>query len=85
MEPVQFKGQQRFLGAPRGWDQDDTECVALPVKLSEVNGLPALTSYWKPTPEELAALNAGELVKFTIIGSGQPPVLLEVERCEEIA
>ena len=45
----------------------------------EVEGLPVVKSYWRPTPEELAALNAGGLVALSVVGTTMPPVALEVE------
>ena len=83
MDPVQFKGQEIVLQAPAAWDQSDTQCTPLAVKRSEVNGLPALSSYWKPTPNELLMIANGAHIKFTIVGRGLPPIMLEVERCEE--
>ena len=84
MDPVLFKGHDRVLGAPAAWDQTDTACAPLAIKHTEVNGLPSLTSYWRPTLEELALLGAGAHVKFTLVGRGMPPVMIEIERCEEI-
>lgn len=37
---------------------------------------PVIMSYWKPTPEEIAELNAGGYVRLTIVGTGMPPVAL---------
>jgi hypothetical protein len=36
-------------------------------------------SAWKPTPEELTALNAGNPVILSVYGRGHPPVRLSVE------
>lgn len=44
-------------------------------------GVPVIRSFWKPDALELAALNAGNSVVLTILGSGMPPVCLGVEAC----
>lgn len=36
-----------------------------------------LVSRWEPTPKELAALNAGGSIELWIMGSQQPPVMLQ--------
>ena len=67
------------LGAPKGWDQAALPCGALPVTRTEAEGQPCIASYWKPTAEELAALNAGGLVALWVIGATMPPVSLQVD------
>lgn len=44
-----------------------------------VNGTntPAMITAWFPTPEELAALNAGAPVHLRILGMQHPPVMIE--------
>jgi len=44
-----------------------------------VNGIntPAMITAWFPTPEELAALNAGAPVHLRILGVQHPPVMIE--------
>ena len=39
-------------------------------------GVPAMESAWFPTPEELAAINAGAPVILRIMGTIHPPVLI---------
>lgn len=85
MNPVQFKGQTRLLGAPAGTPPG--ECESLPIKLTALPGTTYgghIQSYWKPDSGELAALNAGAHVRLTIHGGAHPPVWLDVERCEEL-
>lgn len=67
--------------APKEWTPSrDGECSSLPVKHVLVNGVHAgIKSFWKPTPEELAALNEGACITLTIIGTRHPPVALKVE------
>ena len=38
-----------------------------------------ISSYWKPTAEELAMLAAGFPIKLSILGDRHPPVAVEVE------
>ncbi len=37
-----------------------------------------MVTAWLPTPEELAALNAGAAVHVRILGSDHPPLMLSV-------
>ncbi len=68
-------GATNRLGAPASWDPErDGNCAHLWVRIVG-NGC---ESAWEPTPEELAALNAGGSVVLRVIG-GQPPVALWVE------
>lgn len=53
-------------------------CSTLPV-VSDGRGF---SSFWKPTPEELAALAAGATVQLIVLGSGHPPVSLYVNNPE---
>lgn len=82
MDILEFEGQTRVLGAPRNWDQQRIECGGLPIIDYEISGVPCMSSFWKPTEEELAQLNAGAHIKLTIIGQSHPPVCVEVGRCE---
>jgi hypothetical protein len=43
-----------------------------------MQGMPVILSYWKPTPKELAELNAGGHVRLIIVGEAMPPVALAV-------
>jgi hypothetical protein len=38
----------------------------------------AMQSTWEPTPNELENLNKGARVILTIVGTGHPPVMLDV-------
>jgi hypothetical protein len=79
MEKVQHSSNNMVLGAPPGWQQDVLPCDALPVTLTEMNGLPTVVSFWKPTADELLLLCAGGSVALSIIGESMPPVSLSVE------
>lgn len=79
MRPTQHISNNRVLGAPPAWDQNDTPCMALPITDAFLNGLPTVKSYWKPTPEELQALNRGEHVVLWSLGHSMSPTTLSVE------
>jgi hypothetical protein len=79
MQHILHSTNNDVLGAPAGWDQKDLPVDALPITRTEVNGVPAVASFWKPTAEELAALNAGGSVSLWVLGETMPPVSLEVE------
>jgi hypothetical protein len=79
MTPVKIKGATRCFDAPKDWDENlDGPCDALFVRDGLVNGVSTMTSTWKPSAEELAALNAGAMVELGICGSSHPPVFLTV-------
>ena len=58
MERTQHPTNNAVLGAPQGWDQKEVPCGALAITRTEMGGMPAVVSFWKPTADELAALNA---------------------------
>ena len=84
MRPVIFKGYEIALNAPRDWKPSrDGECSALPIRFSEYGGHRCMLSYWKPTPEELKALNEGYSLCLGVVGAVHPPVFMMVQRVEE--
>lgn len=78
MRKTQHPTNNAVLGAPTGWDQGELPCGALPITRTEVDGVPAVVSYWTPSAQELAALNAGKPVALWVVGQTMPPVALEV-------
>jgi hypothetical protein len=79
MNRIQHPSNNAVLGAPQGWDQKELPCNALPITRTECEGMPAVVSFWRPTAEELAALNEGAAVALWVIGRTMPPVSLSVE------
>jgi hypothetical protein len=79
MNRTQHPSNNLVLGAPSGWNQGELPCGALPVTRMVVEGKPAIVSFWKPTSEELVALNRGSSVALWVIGDTMPPVSLEVD------
>ena len=79
---TQHPSNTRVLGAPSGWDQSALPCDALPVTDVVCDGHPGIASFWRPSPEELAALQAGAVVSLWVFGSVMPPVAVEVTRLD---
>ena len=68
-------GPPRNAASTRGLE----DCGTLPVLVDQVpdRDLPICRSYWTPTADELAALNAGEPVQLAVWGV-QVPVDVQV-------
>ena len=48
---------------------------ALPAEQSTLEGKPCLTSFWRPTPEEIARIQAGDVIFISLLGSWiHPPI-----------
>lgn len=80
MKAIEFEGQTILLGPPPGTPRG--ECGALPVIAYPERRV--LSSFWKPSPEELIMLNNGAHVRLDVYGGGHPPVALSVERANEL-
>lgn len=64
-----IKGATHNPGAPRDWTEANGPCGTLPIiHRRDAHGNPESVSAWKPTPEELAQLNAGGFVILSVIG-----------------
>lgn len=79
MRPTQHPSNTRVLGAPAGWDQQQLECSALAITDVTVDEQPAVVSFWQPSTEELAILNAGGTIALWVFGRDMPPVALHAE------
>src|SRR5688572_6034252 len=55
------------LRPPPGWDQETLPCASLPVRASQLDGLPVMESFWRPSPQELEALNARGYVVLQVL------------------
>ena len=62
---------------------DTTGTVPLPVAKHEEGGYACISSFWRPTAEELAALNRGSVVMLTVLGNGISPMRLQVVPSDE--
>jgi len=75
MQIGRIEGCTRVIGKSQGY-------IGLPLRdiaiNDSVNGpnTPAMETAWFPTPDELAALNAGAPVILRVLGNGHPPVML---------
>lgn len=78
MRKHQHPSNNGVLGAPAGWNQAELPCGALPITRTECDGVPTVVSYWMPSTEELAALNAGKPIALWVVGTTMPPVAVEV-------
>ena len=84
MRPTQHSSNNDVLGAPPGVSID--RCKALPItRVLFDSGMPAVWSYWEPSPEERAAIAAGAPVRLSCWGTVHPPVSLGVDGVEEPA
>ena len=85
MDPQRIPGG-RFIGAPKGWDNElDGQCDALCIMDTLCAGSAAMTSFWKPSAQELEILNQGGMVQLWVVGHGHPPVALGVIANDEVA
>ncbi|SDC06998.1 hypothetical protein SAMN05216337_1001178 [Bradyrhizobium brasilense] len=77
-----IEGATRVIGKSQGYR-------GLPLRDEVVNctvngeGTPAMSTAWLPTPEELAALNAGAAVHVRILGTQHPPIAVSVGTAPE--
>jgi hypothetical protein len=78
MRPIQHPTNNRVLGAPVGWDQNELFCSALAITDAIWDGVPAVLSFWQPDAADLARLNAGEPLVLSICGRTMPPAAVYV-------
>ena len=77
MEIGRITGCTRVIGKSQGY-------YGLPLRDETINdsvtgpGTPCMVTAWMPTPDELAALNAGAPIHLRVIGTQHPPVMLSV-------
>jgi hypothetical protein len=77
MEIGRIEGATRVIGKSQGYR-------GLPLRdeivVDAVNGpqTPSMVTAWLPTPDELAALNAGAAIHLRILGTAHPPVMITV-------
>ena len=71
-----IEGVTRILGKAQGY-------LGLPIRDQTLGGAKAMVSAWEPTPEELQRLNHGAKVEVIILGTGHPPIRVEVGKATE--
>lgn len=74
MQIIRIAGTTRTIGKAQGY-------LGLPLRDIVVDDpvsgpTAAMETAWEPTPDELAALNAGAPIILCVLGSGHPPVML---------
>jgi hypothetical protein len=84
MNPIQHHTNNDVLAPPPGVPRD--ECKPLYITRvwyhthqSLQAAIPGVISYWRPTPEQLALLNAGKPLFLSFMGATHPPVAVGVE------
>lgn len=71
----------RPLDAPQTWDQQlDGACGVLPVldAIDEQSGFNFMYSFWRPSAEELEALQDGGVIRLGIMGKLHPVINMGV-------
>jgi hypothetical protein len=82
MEIGRIAGCTRVIGKSQGY-------YGLPLRDEVINdnvtgpGTPCMVTAWMPTPDELAALNAGAPIHLRIVGNAHPPVMMGVGEIPE--
>ncbi len=77
MEIGRIEGATRVLGKSQGY-------LGLPVRAETINctvggrQTPCMVTAWLPSPDELAALNAGAAIHVRILGTAHPPIMVGV-------
>lgn len=81
MDPIEFDGQDVILAPPAKWNETQSvKCGGLPVKRSEIDGVPAQLSYWKPDATDLKILNEGGVIELALLGMIHPPVMVSTAK-----
>jgi len=78
MRPTQHSSNNRVLGAPAGWDQDESTCHAIALTDLTYAGVRSVATFWELSDEERAAIAAGAKVMLIVPGSTMMPAALEV-------
>ena len=78
MDFFQHSSNNAVLGAPVGVPIE--ECRALPItRVQFSDATPACVSFWRPTPQELRLLAAGQPIRLCVLGATHPPLLVGVD------
>jgi hypothetical protein len=84
MLPSRVKKATNTYGAPRGVGSREVGELPFWRETEEIQErvVTKVCSAWKPTPEELACLNAGAYIVVGILGEPIPPFSLNVDYLE---
>ncbi len=84
MNPIQHPSNNDVLRQPEGATRE--VCRPLPItrvayEHQWISGkmIPGVISFWQPTAEQLALLNAGKPVFLSFMGATHPPVAVGVD------
>jgi hypothetical protein len=77
MQIGRIEGATREIGKSQGYEGLPVRDVVLNCSVNG-EGTPAMETAWIPTPAELARLNKGASIVLRILGTGHPPVMIEV-------
>lgn len=84
MEIGRIQGATRVLGKSQGY-------LGLPIRDEPINctvggeQTPSMVTAWIPNQDEIAAIVAGAPIHVRLIGTGHPPIMVEVgEKPEEV-
>lgn len=77
MKAHQHASTNGLLGKPSG--VSESECGPLPITRVNFTNVKVCFSFWRPSAEELALLNAGKSVRIGVWGTTQPPIDVGVD------
>ena len=69
---------------PEDWDHTAVKIDPLYVTHGNIGKHQLFATYWQPSPEELAILNAGGAIEVLLLGS-QAPMQVQVQPLTEVA
>lgn len=76
MKPLNSVNCNRDLGKPKNWTPEMGECESLPIMdYHDEQHNDWMVSFWSPSVEELAQLNAGQAITLGIFGKANHPVV----------
>jgi hypothetical protein len=82
MQIGRIEGATRELGKSQGYLGLPVRDVVLECSVGGP-GTPAMETAWLPTPDEIAAIQAGAPVILRLLGTAHPPVMMYVGRPPE--
>lgn len=83
MRSSQHPSNNDVLRPPAGMDNGQCRPLAI-TRVQYSCGTPGVISFWQPSPEQLARLNAGKPVALSVLGRTHPPVSLHVDGDPEL-
>lgn len=82
MNPIQHATSNDVLRPPAGVSHEDCRPLYITrtiYHMGDGKQVPGIVSYWRPTQEQLALLNAGAPVFLSCLGLTHPPFSIGVE------